>query len=67
MSRRHRKLELPKDLGVKIVPKEQARWEQLKTGALEQIEQSKVNIECGEVIVKLAEEKLKTLASDGKI
>ena len=48
--------------GVKIAesPEEQ-KWENIKNRATESIEQSRIEIEINEAIVKLAEEKLKEM------
>lgn len=57
----NKSLNSPKDLGVKILPKEEAFWAKIIEARKEDIESSKNNIKYFEAIIEIAEIKLKQL------
>jgi|TARA_R100000501_G_C2630530_1_gene125958 hypothetical protein len=50
----------PKDLGLKVVPKEQVIWENVKKEAKVLIEDSENNLIIQKAMLKMAEEKITT-------
>ncbi len=52
------KIEIPKDLGIKIKDPHEAKWIQIKESAENALVQNHIEIELNEIMLKVAKEKI---------